>query len=171
MKIFLASDHAGYELKEKVGVWLRELDHEVVDLGPYQFLADDDYPDYIKLAAEELSKACVKYHSLKSVANDLEIDPDCARAIIFGYSGEGEAMVANRYPGVRATVYYGGPMDIIYLSRQHNDANTLSFGAHFVKEKEAREALELWMNTEFSGDERHIRRLKKIDQPLGPDII
>lgn len=146
MKIYIATDHAGYELKEKLLPFLRdELSHEVVDLGAETYNPDDDYPPYIKKAATAVAE-----------------DPD-ARAIILGGSGQGEAMVANRFKGVRATVYYGGPKDIITLSREHNDANVLSLGARFVSEEEAKEVVSLWLQTSFSGDERHVRRIKQID--------
>jgi ribose 5-phosphate isomerase B len=72
-------------------------------------------------------------------------------------------MCANRFPNVRAVVFYGGPIEIIKLSREHNDANILSIGARFVSEDEAKEAVKVWLETAFSGDERHIRRIKKIE--------
>lgn len=146
MKIYIATDHAGFELKEKLVSFLRdELLREVVDLGAETHNPDDDYPMYIKKAA-------------KAVSEDTE-----AKAIILGGSGQGEAMVANRFTGVRATVYYGGPADIITLSREHNDANMLSLGARFLSEEEARQAVTLWLQTNFSEEERHVRRIKQID--------
>lgn len=84
-----------------------------------------------------------------------------ARGVIVGKSGEGEAMCANRVKGVRAVVYYGGSVDIPKLAREHNDANVLSLGAGFVSGEEARDALKLFLDTPFSGDERHKRRLQK----------
>lgn len=145
MKIFLGADHAGFELKEKIKEFLAGLGHEIIDHGAFEFKADDDYPDFIRLAAEAVSK-------------DLE-----SRGIIFGGSGQGEAMVANRYKGVRAAVYYGGTEEIIKLSREHNDANVLSLGARFIDEKTAKDAVKLWLETSFNGEERHKRRIAKID--------
>lgn len=146
MKIFLASDHAGFKLKSKVISWLREWEHDPIDLGAYSYKAGDDYPDFIRLVAKEISKKPTEY-----------------RGIVFGKSGEGEAMVCNRFKKVRATVYYGGNREIIKLSRQHNDANVLSIGADFVEESEVKEMIKLWLSLAFSGEEKHIRRINKID--------
>lgn len=148
MKIYFATDHAGFELKEKLVVFVRDtLGHEIVDCGAYSLEENDDYPLYIKKAGEAVSQK-----------------PDEIRAIIFGGSGQGEAMVANKYPHVRAVEYYGGNTEIIRLSREHNDSNILSLGARFVTEKEAEEAVSLWFNTPFSNDERHVRRIAEIDE-------
>ncbi len=90
-------------------------------------------------------------------------DPENSKAIILGASGQGEAIVVNRFPNVRAAVFYGGALDIVTLSREHNDANVLSLGARFVTVDEAKEATKLWLETEFSGDERHVRRIGQIE--------
>lgn len=147
MKIYFASDHAGFEMKNVLLPFVKDLGHEVFDLGPTELNPEDDYPIFIERAALEVYK-----------------DPVRSRAIIFGGSGQGEAMVANRFPNVRATVYYGGNMDIIKLGREHNDSNVLSFGSRFVNLEEAREAVTLWLQTEFTEDSRHVRRLKEIDE-------
>lgn len=147
MKLFFAADHAGFELKNVLMEFaVTELGHEVEDCGAFSLDEGDDYPDFIKSAVG---------HMLES--------SDESRAIVLGGSGQGEAMCANRFPGVRATVYYGGSEDIITLSRQHNDANVLSLGARFVSEDEAKTALQTWLETDFSGDERHVRRLSKLE--------
>lgn len=147
MKIYLASDHAGFELKEKLEVFLSGLGYEVEDVGNSHHEDEDDYPDFIFPAAENVSK-----------------DPENSRAIILGGSGQGEAMAANRINGVRAAVFYGGPLDIVKLSREHNDANILSLGARFIFENEAKEAVKLWLETSFSEEGRHKRRIEKIDK-------
>lgn len=146
MKIYLGADHAGFELKEKIIPFLKELGHEVEDMGAHTLEALDDYPDFIRPVAE-------------AVARDAG-----SRGIIIGGSGQGEAMCANRVPGARAAVYYGGAVDIVVLSREHNDANILSLGARFIEESEAQDVVKLWLDTPFSGDERHVRRIKKIDE-------
>ena len=146
-KIYVASDHAGFELKEKLLVYLGELGYVVEDMGAYVYNEKDDYPEFISKAAEEVSK-----------------DPENSLGIVLGGSGEGEAMVADRYPGVRAAVYYGGNLEIVKLSREHNDSNILSLGARFLKEEEAKEAVKLWIETPFSQDERHVRRIKEIEE-------
>ena len=146
MIIHLATDHAGFELKEFIKRALIELGHEVEDHGAFEYEPGDDYPDYIKLAAQAVSE-----------------NPDEERAIIFGGSGQGEAMVANRFPEVRATVYYHFNPEIIKLSRAHNNANILSIGARFVTKEEALESILFWLEIPFDGG-RHERRIEKIDQ-------
>lgn len=144
MIIYLAADHAGFELKEKVKKFLKDLEYGVQDFGAKVFDSNDDYPDFMHRVGEAVSA-----------------DPENCRGIVFGGSGQGEAMVVNRYKGVRAAVYYGGSMDIVKLSREHNDANVLSLGARFLKEEEALKAVQLWLTTDFSGEERHRRRISK----------
>lgn len=149
--IHIGADHAGYELKNEIIRFLEKKHYEVVDHGAYELNPEDDYPDFILPA-------------VVSVAEDLEH----SRGIILGGSGQGEAMVANRVQGIRATVFYGEPAhqdeSIIDLSRQHNNANVLSIGARFVSEDEALEAIEHWLDTAFSMEERHDRRIAKIDE-------
>jgi ribose 5-phosphate isomerase B len=145
MKIYIGSDHAGFELKRELVSFLSEIGNEVIDCGPKVYNHEDDYPDYVSIVAERIYK-------------DQE-----AKGIVIGWSGQGEAMIANRYPEVRCAVFYGGPKHVLTLSREHNDANILSLGAHFLTSREARHAVELWLGTKFSGDERHIRRIKKIE--------
>lgn len=148
MVVYFATDHAGFVLKEILLAYVRdELGYEVEDCGAYVYEAEDDFPDYISIAAEKVSE-----------------DPIDSCAIILGGSGQGEAMVANRIPRVRATVYYGGAPEIITLSREHNNANILSLGARFLTEQDAKDAVNAWLNTLFTEDERHVRRVNKIDK-------
>ncbi len=146
MKIFFASDHAGFEMKSSLIEFVKELGFEVEDCGAYELNQEDDYPEFIKKAAQKVSD-----------------DPENCKGIILGGSGEGEAMVANRFPNIRASVYYGGPKEIVILSREHNDANVLSLGARFLSLNEAKEAVKLWLETEFYGEERHERRISEIE--------
>ncbi len=149
MKIFLATDHAGFEYKEYLKDFLREKhpNFEIQDFGAYEYNSEDDYPDFISRLAQELS-------SLK--------DSD-TRAFIFGGSGQGEAIVANRYKGVRAAVIACENIDLVRLAREHNNANVLSFGARFVSEEFVKEAALLFLDTDFSCESRHARRIAKID--------
>lgn len=149
MKVLIASDHAGYELKNELISYLQSLGHEVTDFGAKTFDSNDDYPDFIAPLAKEISA-----------------NPDELRGIIIGGSGQGEAIVANRFSGVRAVVYYGeskSDLDMIEFTREHNNANVLSLGARFLSVEDAKSAVKKWLETPFSRDERHIRRLKKID--------
>lgn len=147
MKILFATDHAGFDLKEVLVEYVAHiLGHEVVDMGASAFVADDDYNDYIALAAKELSHA----------------DED-TRAIILGGSGYGEAIMANRFKGVRAVSYNTNNLELITLSREHNDANALSLGARFLTHDEAKAAVALFIATPFTHEERHVRRVEKLD--------
>ncbi|OHA16952.1 MAG: hypothetical protein A3C79_01260 [Candidatus Taylorbacteria bacterium RIFCSPHIGHO2_02_FULL_45_28] len=147
MPIILAADHAGFALKEAVKTFLQKKGYAVTDVGAHELKERDDYPVYMSAAA------------LK-VAEDLK---GGAKAIIFGGSGQGEAMVANRFPGVRAAVWYGGDLEVLKKTRQDNDANILSIGARFVETDAACDAVETWLTTPFSEDERHQRRIGQID--------
>jgi ribose 5-phosphate isomerase B len=144
LKIFLGTDHAGFELKEEIKKYLLKNGYQVIDKGAYSFDRNDDYPDFIKPVAKEVAK------------------DKSSKGIIFGASGQGEAIAANRFKGIRAALYYGSNTQIIKFSRTHNDANILSLGARFVSKKEAINAVKLWLNTNFSNEERHIRRIKKL---------
>ncbi|GDX62217.1 ribose-5-phosphate isomerase [Candidatus Levyibacteriota bacterium] len=161
MKIYLGTDHAGIFLKNKVKEMLNTLRHEVIDCGAYEFDKNDDYPDFIGKVAEYVSN-----------------DSENSRGIIFGGSGQGEAMVANKYKNIRCALFYSkaipihavdaderisvDPLEIIKLTREHNHANVLSIGARFVTEEDALAVIKLWLNTNLSIDERHSRRVEKI---------
>jgi len=143
MKIHLATDHAGYSHKNEVGDWLTSEGFEVVDHGSHVYDAEDDFPDFIARAAMAISR-----------------NPD-QRAIIFGGSGEGEAMLANRFPAVRATVLYSDNPEIVKLSREHNDANVLSIGARFLSVNQTKEHVWNWLHTETSAEPKYQRRIEK----------
>ena len=144
MKIHIATDHAGLELKNIIRDYLIEKGHDVKDHGAYEYDALDDYPDFI-------------FPCAKAVAIDSE-----SRGIILGGSGQGEAMAANRIKGARAAVFYNGPAEIVKLSREHNNANILSLGARFMTENEIYDVIEIWLNKPFEGG-RHQRRIEKLD--------
>ena len=146
-KIFLASDHAGFELKSRLLAFLTAQNRDVEDLGPASYIATDDYTDTIPPAARAVADA-----------------PKLHRAIVIGLSGQGEAMVCNRFEGVRAAVYTGGGEDVVKLSREHNDSNVLSLGAKFVSGEEAERIVTVWLDTPFSGEARHVRRIEKMEQ-------
>ena len=141
--IVLATDHAGFELKEHVKKFLSEKGFEIKDFGALEYDALDDYPDFIIPAAKFISE-----HKLIG--------------IIFGGSGQGEAMAANRIKGIRAAVFYDGPDDIIELSKLHNNANILSIGARFVSKRKSEEIINLWLSTNFEKG-RHQKRIDKLD--------
>lgn len=151
MKIVFATDHAGFELKEELKRAIGELGYEVEDYGAYESNPEDDYPEFIAQAAQAVSK-----------------DPEHCWGVVLGASGQGEAIVANRFPNVRAIVY-AGPLsgtqghELLRLSREHNNANVLALGARFLTFEEAQKALELWLSTPFSNEERHDRRIQKIE--------
>ena len=158
-KLFIAADHAGFALKNALVEHIRTLGYDLEDLGAHTLDPEDDYPDYVTPLA-------------KRVADELD-----ARGIIIGGSGQGEAMCANRIPGVRAAVFYGemkvtsaldiegghseDGFDLVRLARRHNNATVLSIGARFVSGEEAEEAVHIFLDTPFSDSPRHTRRLAK----------
>jgi len=140
MKISVASDHAGYELKEAVKRHLTAAGHEVVDFGTNS-TASTDYPDYATPAARAVASG--------------EVD----RGVFVCGSGQGMVMTANKVRGVRAALAW--QPDVARLSRQHNDANVLALPARFIGTEEALETVDVWMDTEFEGG-RHIPRVEKM---------
>ncbi|MYE38120.1 MAG: RpiB/LacA/LacB family sugar-phosphate isomerase [Candidatus Spechtbacteria bacterium SB0662_bin_43] len=148
MKVYLGTDHAGHELKEHVKDWLASRSFAVEDCGAFSLDIGDDYNEFVFRVAEHIAQSNVD------------------RGIIFGGSGQGEAMQANRVQGVRAAVFYGGDTEIVRLSREHNNANILSIGARFVSQEEALRVIQIWLGEPFSGHERHKRRNKKLDELL-----
>lgn len=164
MKIAIASDHAGYARLEMLREYLIELGHQPVDFGPHKLSPSDDYPDFIIPAA-------------KAVASG-----ECVRAIVFGGDGEGEAMAANRVKGIRCAVFYGpavarqmvdangrtshDPFEIVKLTRLHNDANVLALASRFLLAADIKHAVKLWLETDFSHQPRHLRRIQKLDKEI-----
>ncbi|OGL31077.1 hypothetical protein A3F37_04365 [Candidatus Saccharibacteria bacterium RIFCSPHIGHO2_12_FULL_41_12] len=162
MRIALSTDHAGFGAVKQLASFLTGLGHEVIDYGPKEFVVTDDYPDFIRPCAEAVASG------------------ECEVGIIYGGSGQGEAMVANRVKGARCGVFYSPakavePIDaegnmsedeyeILKLNRQHNHANMLSLAARFLTQQQIEKAVKTWLDTPWSDEERHSRRVKKIDE-------
>ena len=146
MKIYIGTDHAGFELKEELKKFLKDLGCEVEDKGAYEFNKEDDYPDFILPV-------------VKAVAEDIARDLD-SRGIVIGGSGQGEAIVANKVKNIRAAVVYDEYS--AKMSREHNDANIVSLGTRTLSADKAKKLVKLWLETPFSNEERHKRRIEKI---------
>jgi ribose 5-phosphate isomerase B len=140
--LVLASDHAGFELKEKLKRALGRLGVPFEDLGPASADAVD-YPDFARKVAERVGRG------------------DAERGLLVCGSGQGMAMTANRYPGVRAALPWNE--ETARLSREHNDANVLALGGRVLDHVQAERILEVWLATPFAGG-RHERRVRKIDE-------
>jgi len=143
MKIALGTDHAGYQLKEAVKALLISLGHEPVDLGTFNE-EPVDYPKFVRPAAQAVARG------------------ECDRAVVFGGSGNGEAMAANKVRGVRCALCWNE--ESARLSRQHNDANVLSLGQRLIPQDLALAIVRVWLTTEFEGG-RHAGRIAQLDQP------
>jgi ribose 5-phosphate isomerase B len=149
MKIALTTDHAGFEALQGLQFWLEAAGHECVNYGPTVYDEQDDYPAFMFAAAQAVA------------------------------DGTGEAIAANRIKGVRAALFYGpalakqpidaegnmsdDPYEIVKLSRQHNDTNVLSLSARFLSPEEMQTAVTIWLETPFTGIERHARRIAQLD--------
>jgi ribose 5-phosphate isomerase B len=141
MKIGIGSDHAGFEYKERIKLLLRELGHDVRDFGTHS-PEPVDYPVYIRPVAEAVAKGVLE------------------RGIVLGGSGNGEAMVANRFRGVRCALCWN--LETARLGREHNDANVLSLGQRMIPVDLALEIVRIWLATPFAGG-RHLQRIHEID--------
>ena len=142
MRVYLGSDHAGFELKARLIEWLTSAGHEPVDCGPHAYVADDDYPPYVMAAAHGVAT-----------------DPG-SLGIVIGGSGNGEQIASNKIPGIRAALAFSD--ETAQLARQHNDANVLSLGARMYSEDEAVGFAKTFLSTPFSTEPRHARRLAEI---------
>lgn len=161
MVIAITSDHAGFDQAKELKTYLESLGHSCRNFGPQALNRDDDYPDFVIPAA-------------KAVA-----DGPCQAGIIVGGSGQGEAMAANRIKGIRCGLFYGpavprrvidaeghtshDPYELVRLTRTHNDANMLSLAARFVSLEDMKQVVKLWLETPFSNEVRHTRRIGKLD--------
>ena len=163
-KVYFASDHAGFALKNALIEHVRTLGYDVEDMGAFMLDSNDDYPDFVTPLTQKVSE-----ENARAVG--------AARGVIIGGSGQGEVMCANRVSGIRAAVFYGprrvtealdieggrseDGYDAVRLPRMHNDANVLSIGARFVSGNEADEAVRIFLETPFSDSPRHARRIAK----------
>jgi ribose 5-phosphate isomerase B len=142
VRVYLGSDHAGFELKTRLIEWLNGAGHEPVDCGPHAYVTDDDYPPYVMRAAHGVAG-----------------DPG-SFGIVIGGSGNGEQIAANKIPGIRAALAWTD--ETAQLARQHNDANVLSLGARMYSVEDAIRFAGVFLSTPFSGEPRHSRRLAMI---------
>jgi ribose 5-phosphate isomerase B len=142
MRVYLGSDHAGFELKNHLVGRLTRLGYEIVDVGPHAFDPEDDYPAY-----------CI------ATGTQVVADPG-SLGVVIGGSGNGEQIAANKVPGVRAALAWNE--DTARLSRLHNDANIVAIGARQHSIEQATALVELFLATEFSGEERHARRIAEV---------
>jgi len=140
-KIYIGSDHGGFELKERIKIFLNNSGYEYEDVGPFHFDAGDDYTDYAFLVAGKVSKS----HSL---------------GILICSSGVGMCIAANKIKGIRAVNAYN--IEIAKKSREHNDSNILCLGQDYINARLAKEIVRTWLETGFSPEERHHRRVQKI---------
>lgn len=142
VRVYLGSDHAGFELKAFLVRRLTDLGHEVVDVGPAEYDAGDDYPPF-----------CIE------TARRVVADPG-SLGVVLGGSGNGEQIAANKVAGCRAALAWNP--DIAKLARQHNDAQVVSVGARMHSEPDAARIVEAFLETPFSGDDRHARRIAQL---------
>lgn len=142
MRVHLGSDHAGFELKAAIVDRLTELGHEAVDHGPAEYDAVDDYPPYVLRAATATAA-----------------EPGSV-GVVLGGSGNGEAIAANKVAGVRCALAWS--TETAELGRLHNDANVVSLGARMHEKATALAILEAFLSTDYSGEQRHTRRIRMI---------
>lgn len=139
MRVHIGGDHAAHEMQRDLVAWLAEQGHEVVDHGPVDYDALDDYPVFVLRAAQAVAQ-----------------DPD-SLGVVLGGSGNGEQMAANKVAGMRAALAYNP--ELARLAREHNDARIVSLGARMHTLEEGREIVRVFLGTSFSGEERHQRRI------------
>ena len=142
MRVYLGSDHAGFELKSVLVSWLKSAGHDPVDCGPATYQGQDDYPPYVMRAAASVIA-----------------DPG-SLGIVIGGSGNGEQIAANKIAGIRAALAWSE--DTARLARLHNDANVLSLGARMHPVEDAIAFTQVFLDTPFSGEARHQRRIDLI---------
>ena len=142
MRVHIGGDHAAFELHQELLTFLAEEGHEVTDHGPFEYDAVDDYPVFVLRAAQAVAA-----------------DPG-SRGIVLGGSGNGEQMAANKVAGIRAALCYN--TELARLAREHNDAQVLSMGGRMQSVAEAKEMVRTFLATQFTGEERHQRRIDMV---------
>lgn len=142
MRVYLGSDHAGFELKTHLVAELDAAGHQTIDIGPPAYDAEDDYPAYCLATGAKV------------------VDDPGSLGVVIGGSGNGEQIAANKVPGVRAALAWS--QDTATLARQHNDANVVAIGARMHTPQEATALVTAFLSTEFSGEPRHVRRISQV---------
>ncbi len=143
--VYLAADHRGFELKEEIKKYLISKEYEVQDLGAFELNPEDDYVDYAGRAAEKIAA-----------------NPGVNKGIFFCGSGHGVDMVANKFKGVRAALCFN--RQVAVQSREHENSNVLVLASDWLRLSDAVNVVGDWLNAEFKGEERHVRRLKKMEE-------
>lgn len=181
MRILFAGDHAGFELKKELMEFVRGLGHEVFDMGSKIYDETDDYTDFVLPLAKKvasysfLSKGTRNEMERHQRGTDTEVTPlnpplergdgdKEIRGIVVAGSGQGEIIAMNRIPGARAALFCPCNLELVKASRDHNDSNIFAIGARFCTVEQAKDGIAVWLKTPFSNEDRHIRRLRKIEQ-------
>lgn len=149
--LYLGADHRGYNLKEEIKQYLNRQGIALEDLGALQYEQDDNYPDFAQAVAEKVLE-----------------NPDLSKGILLCGSGHGVDMVANKFKGIRAALCFN--RQVAVQSRQHEDANVLVLAADWLDSAAAEDIISVWLGARFSGDERHIKRLRKIEEIEGQNF-
>ncbi|HMS22218.1 MAG TPA: RpiB/LacA/LacB family sugar-phosphate isomerase [Candidatus Levybacteria bacterium] len=142
MKVYLGTDHAGFAYKERLKPIIKKIGYDPIDCGAFSYDKDDDYPDFCAEAARKVASEAGSF------------------GVVFGKSGAGECIAANKINGIRA--FLAVNRQNVQLAREHNDANVMSIGLDFIKGEDLETLLTTFLKTPFSKEERHIRRIEKI---------
>lgn len=145
MKIYIGSDHRGFKLKESIKIYLADIGQDVIDVGAKQYVEGDDFTEPAFVVAEKVSS-----------------EPENYRGILICGSGEGMVIAANKFKNVRAAL--AANADQAADSRTADDTNVLALAADFTSEADAEKIVSIWLETEFDNAQRHVRRLKKIEE-------
>lgn len=142
--IYFGADHGGFDLKEKLTLWLSQNGYEAKDMGADSLDSEDDYPDFVIPVAEKVAENPGSF------------------GVVIGRSGNGEAIAANKVKDIRAALCLN--IEMARKAKEHNNANVLSLGADYIDAVDAYAILKTFIETPFSNEERHVRRLKKITE-------